>query len=122
MLRVMPGQIRLPDVSYFAWKHFPNRTLPAGAILDRTPDLAIEILSSGNTKKEMDRKRREYFSADTKLVLEVDPATRTVSVYSSPKRRTTLSEKDTLDGGRVVPGFELSIKRWFARAGRRESR
>jgi Uma2 family endonuclease len=122
MLRVMPGQVRLPDVSYFAWKHFPNRTLPAGAMLGRTPDLAVEILSPSNTQREMDRKRREYFAGATKLVWEVDPETTAVSVYSSPKKCATLGEKDALSGGKVLAGFELSIKRWFARAGRRESR
>jgi hypothetical protein len=30
--------------------------------------------------------------------------------------------QDSLNGGKVLPGFELSIKQWFARAGRRESR
>src|SRR5262249_13802360 len=61
MLRVLPNQVRLPDVSYFSWEHFPNRILPPGAILDRVPDLAVEILSPTNTAEEMKRKRREYF-------------------------------------------------------------
>src|SRR5438270_5199147 len=28
-LRLMPGLVRLPDVSFIAWEHFPNRELPA---------------------------------------------------------------------------------------------
>jgi Uma2 family endonuclease len=119
MLRVMPGQIRLPDVSYFSWKRFPRRILPPGAILAGTPDLVAEILSPTNTKKEMARKRREYFAGSTKLVWEVDPELRTVGVFSSPIKCTTLSEKDTLEGGKVLPGFRLLIKDWFTRAGRR---
>jgi Uma2 family endonuclease len=119
MLRVLPNQVRLPDVSYFSWEHFPNRTLPPGAILDRVPDLAVEILSPTNTVEEMKRKRREYFGGGTKLVRQVDPPTRTVEAYSSPKKHITLTENDTLDGGIVLPGFELAVKRWFARAGRR---
>jgi Uma2 family endonuclease len=122
MLRVRPGQVRLPDVSYFSWKHFPKRVLPPGAILNRTPDLAVEILSRTNTKKEMARKRREYFRGDTKLVWEVDPAARTVRVYTSPQKGETLGENDILRGDTVLPGFELSIQQWFARAGRRASR
>jgi Uma2 family endonuclease len=121
MLRVVHGQVRLPDVSFFSWKHFPNRRLPLGAILDRTPDLAVEILSEGNTPKEMARKRREYFAGGTKLVWQVDPELRTVAVYTSPRKFTVLHENDTLEGGRVLPGFDLSIKQWFTRAGRRGS-
>lgn len=122
MLCIRPGQVRIPDVSYFAWKHFPDRILPPGAFLERTPDLAVEILSPGNTEGEIARKRREYFQGGTKLVWEVDPATRTVCVYTSPKRRTTLSDRDALRGGTVLPGFESPIRQWFARAGRRPSR
>ena len=119
MLRVLPNQVRLPDVSYFSWEHFPNRILPPGAILDRVPDLAVEIVSPTNTAEEMKRKRREYFRGGAKLVWEVDPPAPTVAVYSGPKKHITLTENDTLDGGTVLPGFELPVKRWFARAGRR---
>jgi hypothetical protein len=31
-----------------------------------------------------------------------------------------LGEEDTLDGGNVLPGFRLSIREWFEKAGERE--
>src|SRR5262249_3958216 len=60
-LRLMPGLVRIPDVSFISWKKFPNRELPAESIPDLVPDLAVEILSEGNTAEEMRRKLREYF-------------------------------------------------------------
>ncbi|HEV3260897.1 MAG TPA: Uma2 family endonuclease, partial [Gemmataceae bacterium] len=122
MMRVQPGQVRMPDVSFYAWDHFPNRLLPPGSILDLTPDLAVEVLSPTNTKQEMARKRREYFAGGARLVWEVDPEKRTVRVYTSASRSTILREGDTLEGGRVLPGFRLSLRQWFTRAGRRRSR
>jgi Uma2 family endonuclease len=119
LLRVAPGRVRLPDVSFFSWDHFPDRILPPGAILDRTPDLAVEVLSPSNTKDEMARKRREYFAGGARLVWAVDPDKRTVRVYTSPSRSTLLREDKTLDGGTVLPGFRLSIRQLFARAGKR---
>lgn len=119
MLRVAPGQVRLPDVSFFSWDHFPNRILPAGAVLDLTPDLAIEVLSPRNTKREMARKRREYFLGGTRLVWEVDPDKRTVRVYTAPDESALLRQNRTLDGGSVLPGFRLPIQQLFARAGQR---
>jgi Uma2 family endonuclease len=118
-VRVEPGQIREPDVSFYSWDYFPGRTLPRTAALDLTPDLAVEVLSPGNTRQEMRRKRREYFGGGTQLVWEVDPEARTVRVYTSPTRSTLLHESDTLDGGNVLPGFRLPIRRLFAGAGRR---
>ncbi len=119
LLRFAPGLVRVPDVSFFAWRRFPGRLLPSGAFLEMTPDLAVEILSPTNTEKEMARKRHEYFAGGTKLVWEADPEKRSVRVYTSPTRFKTLTEADTLEGGRVLPGFKLSIQQWFARAGRR---
>src|SRR5438552_14595556 len=28
-LRLMPGLVRIPDLSFISWDHFPNRLLPA---------------------------------------------------------------------------------------------
>lgn len=121
MVRLAPGLVRLPDVSFLSWSHFPNRLLPPGAILGIKPDLAVEVLSPSNTKKEMARKRREYFAGGARLVWEVDPRKRIVRVYTAAERFTELTEEQTLDGGDVLPGFTLLISRWFARAGQRSS-
>jgi Uma2 family endonuclease len=84
------------------------------------PDLAVEVLSEGNTEAEMERKLREYFDAGVLLVWYVDPEARTVRVYTSPGEARLLGEEDTLDGGSVLPGFRLSIRGWFEEAGERE--
>jgi Uma2 family endonuclease len=117
-LRLAPGLVRLPDVSFVSWKHFPDRQLPDEQIPDLVPDLAVEILSPSNTSAEMDRKVREYFQAGTSLVWLVDPRARTVRVYTGVARSVLLAETDTLDGGDVLPGFQLSVREWFDRATR----
>jgi Uma2 family endonuclease len=61
-----------------------GRELPADPIFSVVPDLAVEILSPSNTVREMERKLREYFTAGTRLVWIVDPATSTARVYTSP--------------------------------------
>ena len=119
MVWVEPYQMRMADVAYISWVHFPNRMLPAGAVLDLTPDWAVEILSPSNTDAEMLRKRREYFNGGAKLVWQVDPATRTVEVYTAIDICTGHGEDDALIGAPVLPGFSISIKRWFERAGQR---
>jgi Uma2 family endonuclease len=121
-LRLFPGQIRAPDVSFISWKRMPNQELPNEAIYSLAPDLAVEILSPSNTEVEMRRKLQDYFRGGTKLVWIVDPQARTVRVYTSPRRSVLLNEEDTLTGGKVLPGFSLSIRAWFARASRRPRR
>ncbi len=112
--------MRLPDASFFSWDQFPNRLLPRGQILDHTPDVAVEVLSPTNTVREMDRKRGEYFAGGARVVWQVYPETRRVRVYTSVDQFDEIGEEDTLTGGAVLPGFTLSVRRWFERAGRRE--
>src|SRR5262249_45701859 len=51
--RLLAGLVRLPDVAFISWDRLPNRELPEGPVADLAPDLAVEVLSQGNTKKEM---------------------------------------------------------------------
>lgn len=120
LIRVERDQLRLPDVSVFLWKRFPGGLLPQGQILDYVPDLAVEVLSPGNTSEEMARKRRESFTGGAQMVWEVYPEEKSVKVYTSPDEATIVDENGVLDGGTVLPGFSLAVKDWFAKAGRRE--
>jgi Uma2 family endonuclease len=113
-LRVLPSQVRIPDVCFIAWERFPGRRLPAEPIPALAPDLAIEVLSEGNTKPEMERKLRDYFAAGVRLVWYVDPGTRTARVYTAPDGGTPVEADGVLSGGDVLPGFELPMKDLFA--------
>jgi Uma2 family endonuclease len=93
--------------------------LPAEPIPDMPPDLAVEILSAGNTPGEVDRKLRDFFAAGVRLVWYVDPVPHTVRVYTGVTEVQVIGESDTLDGGVVLPSFRLSIREWLDRAGRR---
>jgi Uma2 family endonuclease len=119
-LRLAPGLVRIPDVSFISWSHFPSRRLPRDPIPDLAPDLAVEVISESNTEAEMSRKLREYFDAGTRVVWLAYPDARSVRVYSDVTTFTELAESDTLDGGGVVPGFTLPVADWFGRAAVRE--
>jgi Uma2 family endonuclease len=113
IVRVADDQNRLPDVCYTAWENLPSDSAHLTPVADYAPDLVVEILSESNTRKEMQRKRREYFAAGTKLVWIIDPDDRTVAVYTEPETPTVLSAADTLAGGDVLPGFALPLAELF---------
>jgi Uma2 family endonuclease len=115
MLRIQPVMLRIPDVSFISKDRFPGGKLPKDRVFAIVPDLAVEILSPGNTVAEMDRKLREYFTAGTRLVWYVDPPTRTVRVWTSLTEMVELDESGVLEGGDVLPGFRLPIAEWFRR-------
>jgi Uma2 family endonuclease len=116
-MRLAAGSVRLPDVAFVSWTHFPGKQITRDAILDHAPDLAIEVLSKSNTPKEMGRKLLDYFSAGTTLVWYIEPRTRTAVAYTAPDQGQPYGEDDTLDATPVLPGFVLSLRELFVRAG-----
>ncbi len=113
MLRLSPGLVRIPDLSFISRARLAHHRRARAPILPLAPDLAIEVLSEGNTPREMARKVREYFDSGCRLVWLVDPRTRTVAVYTSLAKPIVLTEKQTLTGGDVLPGFRLPLRKLF---------
>ena len=44
----------------------------------------------------------------------IDPKARTVTVHTAVDQFVVLDEKQTLDGGSVLPGFRLPLAKLFA--------
>ena len=121
MLRLAPGLVRIPDVAYISWHRLPGGRLPKESIPNLAPDLAVEVLSEGNTAAEMRRKMGEYFDVGVRLVWLFDPRKRTATVHRSADEFRVLTEADDLDGGAVLPGFRLSLRNLFAELDARQS-
>jgi Uma2 family endonuclease len=115
MMRLFAGLVRIPDVAFVSTARLPSGKLPDKPIPSLAPDLAIEVLSESNTKKEMQRKRGEYFKAGVQLIWIVDHRPRTITVYTPSAEPVILHEGQTLDGGSVLPGFTLDLTLLFAK-------
>ena len=113
-LRLMPGLVRIPDVSFISFQQLPSRTWPTEPIPDLAPDLAVEVLSPSNTPGEMQRKLKDYFVSGVRLVWFIDPHRRTGSMYTAPDQARTIGENESLDGGEVLPGYTLPLSQVFA--------
>jgi Uma2 family endonuclease len=113
-VRLFPGLVRIPDVAFASWDRLPGRRVPTEPMPDVAPDLAVEILSAGNTSREMARKIEEYFAAGVRCAWLIDPAARTVAVHTPGGPARVLGERDVLDGSEVLPGFSLPLDRLFA--------
>ena len=115
ILRLMPGLVRIPDVSFTRWDRLPGGVVPDDPIPDLAPDLAVEVLSEGNTDEEMERKIKEYFLSGVALVWLIDPETHAVRVYDSPESAATRHETDALDCPSLIPGPRVPVGRLFAK-------
>ena len=111
MVQLEPGLVRIADTAYFSWERLGGRKVPSTPVPSIYPDLAVEVLSAGNTKGEMQRKRKDFFFHGVRLVWQVDPRKRCVDVYSSPDDFVRYSEAGTpsMAMTRCFPGFHAIL-------------
>jgi Uma2 family endonuclease len=114
MSRLFGDTIRCPDVAFISWARLPDGRIPKEPIPNIVPDFVVEVLSDGNTRSEMARKRREYFAAGVRLIWMVDPRDRTVAVYRDPESVTVVDDSGVLDGADVLPSFTLGLAQLFS--------
>jgi Uma2 family endonuclease len=115
-LQILPTRMRVPDVSFIRWDSFPERKLPKDRVYRMAPDLAVEIISAGNTKQEMENKLDEYFQAGVKLVWYIYPDSKTARIYTARDQMSEVNQQGMLDGGQVLTGFQLRLGDLFERA------
>jgi Uma2 family endonuclease len=113
----------VPDVMYYAaerlaaykdanpdWKKQPYILVP---------DLAVEVVSPNDNLGELDEKVDLYLTSGVRLVWVINPDKENVSIYTListrpfTKQQTTLKVGDTLSGGEIIPGFEITVARLF---------
>ncbi len=112
-MKILRTQARSPDVAFVSWDRLPDGKVPLARVPELVPDLAIEVLSEGNTYGEMARKRREYFHAGVRQVWMVDLDERTIAVYSDITKHELFQESQTLNGGELLPGLLISLSDLF---------
>ncbi len=77
------------------------------------PDLAVEIISPTNRGGDDIRKIHQYFGSGLKQVWVVWPLVYQIYIYHSPTEIQVLSRGDTLEGGSVIPGFQVDLNDFF---------
>lgn len=107
-----PDTVRAPDVAFVVKPRVELAGDPEGYWVG-APDFAVEVMGPNDSRNESDAKARYWISAGAKLVWVVNPKKRTVTVYQSLANIFEVGENDVLDGGEVVPGFQLSVSEIF---------
>lgn len=104
-----PDTVRAPDAAFVRAGREIGEGFIAGA-----PDLAVEVLSPGDRPASVREKVAEWLDAGAEAVWVVDPRARTVTIHAADHEPRVLGELDTLGGGSVLPGFELTLQPLFA--------
>lgn len=107
-----PDTVRAADIAFVRRERIPETGIPKN-FWQTAPDLAVEVLSPGDSYEAVDEKVEDWLTAGVRAVWIVNPRRRSVAVYRSMTDVTRLSESDELDGGDVVPGFRCKVAEFF---------
>lgn len=107
-----PDTVRGPDAAFVS-RERDATTVRRGPFFEGAPDLAVEVLSPSNTRREIEDKTHEYLAAGASVVWVVDPDRKTVTVHRPGHDPESLSREDVLDGGAVLPGLRLPVADLF---------
>ncbi len=107
-----PDTVRAPDVFFVSGERVAAGGIPKG-YWRGPPDLAIEIVSPNDRRKQVDAKALEWLAAGARAAVVVDPPTRTATVFRARDDVVVLHPDDTLDLGDVVPGWSPRVGDFF---------
>ena len=108
-----PDTVLAPDVGYVAKDRLPADLSTLVGFFPGAPDLAVEVVSPGDTYHEVETKVARYLEAGTQLVWIVRPRQKRVEVHRADGTSALLSLDENLSGESVVPGFDLPVARIF---------
>jgi Uma2 family endonuclease len=101
------GDVRSPDVSFVAAGRLPEIMPSDFGIV--APDLAVEVLSPGDSQAQLQRKVEDYLRWGVRLVWLIDPRAGDATVYRSGTSPLHITLDGRLEGADVVPGFSCPL-------------
>lgn len=116
---VVPGgrdTVLAPDVGFIAAPRIPQE-IPEKYV-PFAPDLAVEVVSPGNSDEDINLKVELYLRYGTRLVWVVYPKQQKIHVFRPSESGSKgsfefLGIDDTLTGDDVLPGFKLPLRDLF---------
>lgn len=99
----------IPDYSFVLGMEHP---IIADGAAPYMPDLAVEVQSPDDSPEKLRGKASYYLANGSRLVWLFFPRERVIEVWTGDgQQRLTID--DTLDGGSLLPGFEVAVRDLF---------
>ena len=108
-----PDTVRAPDAAFVSRDRVEKMGYVKG-FWPGPPDLAVEVVSPGDTHAEVVEKSLAWLDAGCRMVLVVEPERKVVTVYRSRQDIRILAGNEAVDGTDVVPGWRLPVAEIFA--------
>ncbi|MEO2030491.1 MAG: Uma2 family endonuclease [Planctomycetaceae bacterium] len=107
-----PDTVLMPPISYFDEGECFGQS--DRVIADLVPRLVVDIASSNDRRLLMRERTLMFLNHSVECVWIPDPFKREVQVLQRGVHTVALGDRQTLSGGTLLPGFELSVSALFA--------
>ena len=107
-----PDTVLAPDVAFVRRERIPASGGPA-TFWEGAPDLAVEVVSPGDTRREVVEKVTAWLAAGARVWV-VDPKDRSVRIHEPGRAPRRLGMSDTLDGAPLLPDLRIPVADIFA--------
>jgi Uma2 family endonuclease len=107
-----PDTVRAPDLALVRRERIPEGGIPR-EFWTGAPDLVVEVISPSERYTEVEEKVHQWLDAGARMVVVVNPRTRTVTVSRSLKEVMRLTDSDRFNGDDVLPGFTCRVSELF---------
>jgi Uma2 family endonuclease len=111
ILERLPPTVRGPDLAIQRKTRVPAPD--HAGFVDGAPELVIEIASPSDTRPKIGERIADFLHAGARVVWVLYPGRQTVEVHDASGRTRTLPAADDLDGGDVLPGFQVKVATLF---------
>jgi len=107
-----PDTVRAPDSAFIGKEKLAKYGITEKFFPD-APDLAVEVVSPNDRKKDIEDKVQDYLAAGVNLIWIIYPQKQFVAVHRQSKIVSILFETDELEGEEVLPNFRLPLEKLF---------
>ncbi len=108
-----PDLVRAPDASFVRKDRVPktawNKYFPG------VPDLAVEVVSPDDTKREIAEKVNMWLAHGTISCWVADPASMTIMIHRAVEKPLRFSTRDKITREPALPGLVIPVSRIFKR-------
>lgn len=108
-----PDIMVAPDVAFVREDRMPS-SVEQSKFLELAPDLVVEVVSPSDRFTDLHDKVMLYLNAGVQIVWVVDPERKTITEYTPDSPTRAFNVGDTIGGGDILPGFELSVSELFS--------
>ena len=107
-----PDTVRVPDVAFIQRERLDAvGDLPG--YFPGAPDMVVEVISPTDRYTDVDDKVAEWLAGGARLVLVVNPRRQVVREFRADGSERVLRIADSLDGGDVLPGWQMPVRELF---------